>query len=325
VGRPGQNRSGLAEEATVDAELKKNTPWDFFIHLLAVIALYTSIVGALLLVFQLINLRFPDPMEDVADVTDDIRLGIALIVIFFPAYLWSWRAIERDLSANPAKERLRIRTCPIYLTLFLAGLLLLVDSATLVYYFMTGALTSRFILKIVAVLVVTAGVFLFHLDALRGQPGTRSPSARVIGPASIAAAIALIVAGFVTAGSPTHARFVRQDDERIRDLDLVQGKIVDYWQDKQVLPDRLDQLADQISGFSPPLDPLTNRPFDYHATARNSFELCADFALKDDNAGRVVRWKNNGLPNNGWNHASGHQCFARTIDPSRYPAKKNGN
>src|SRR5260221_4342343 len=41
----------------------KGSPWDVFMHLLAVIALYVSIVCALTLLFQYVNLSLPDPAD----------------------------------------------------------------------------------------------------------------------------------------------------------------------------------------------------------------------------------------------------------------------
>ncbi len=122
----------------MNEEMVKGSPWDVFIHLLAVIALYAGISGVLIALFQYVNLAFPDPMDVQIDVRDWIREGVALVVIFFPAYVWAWRSIEIDLAANPGKGRMWLRTCPIYLTLFLAGLFALGDLACLVYHFMSG-------------------------------------------------------------------------------------------------------------------------------------------------------------------------------------------
>ena len=75
------------------------------IHLLAVIALYVSVYGALSLLFQFTNLALPDPLDRQIDVRDYIRYGVSMVIVFFPVYWWAWRSIEADLTANPGKRR----------------------------------------------------------------------------------------------------------------------------------------------------------------------------------------------------------------------------
>jgi hypothetical protein len=300
----------------------KGSPWDVFIHLLAVIALYVSIVGALAVLFQYVNLALPDPADVDTDVRDRIRWGVASLLIFFPAYAWAWRSIELDLRENPDKKKLWVRTCPIYLTLFLAGLLALTDLACLVYYFMSGDLTSRFLLKVLAVLLVSGAVLWFYLGALRRDPGPLPSMTRGFAYAAFLLVGLLVIAGFATAGSPARAHLARLDGTRIENLQKIQQEVVEYWQSKSVLPASLDQLTDSISGFSPPRDPATSKSYGYHAVGPTSFELCADFALRDfDTEKSVSSWRES---NSGktWDHEAGHFCFSRTIDPARHPPHK---
>lgn len=294
-----------------------------FIHLLAVIALYASVYGAISLLFQFTNLALPDPLDRGTDVRDYIRYGVAMVIVCFPAYWWAWRAIEIDLAANPEKRRLWIRTCPIYLTLFLAALLALGDLVCLVYYLMSGDLTSRFLLKVVSVLVVAGGVLVFYRNALRREPGPLPVAMRAFAYASAALAGALVVAGFVTTGSPMRAHLARLDQQRLEDLYAVQEKIVQHWQAKGELPASLDQLKDEIADYSPQRDPASGDSYGYRRTGPTSFDLCADFALKDSDAAHSLpRWLQAGT-STAWNHEAGHYCFSRTIDPALHPVRKS--
>lgn len=300
-------------------ELAKSSPWDVFIHLLAVIALYVSVYGVLSLLFQFTNLALPDPLDHRVDLRDYIRYGVSMVAVFFPVYWWAWCSIETDLAANPGKRRLWVRTCPIYLTLFLAGLLALGDLACLVYYLMGGELTSRFLLKVAAVLIVAGAVLVFYRDALRREPGPLPAAMRAFAYAAAALAGALVIAGFVTAGSPRRAHLVRLDQQRVRDLSFVQQKIVDYWQMKGELPASLDQLKDDVAGYSPQRDPDSAEAYGYRKTGPTAFELCANFALKDSEAALSGQTWPPGGTSTAWNHEAGHYCFARTIDPTRHP------
>ncbi len=249
----------------------KGTPWDVFIHLLAVVALYVSIYGALMLLFQFVNLALPDPTDVQFDVHDSIRYGVSMVVIFFPAYAWAWRSIEIDFSANPEKRRLWIRTCPIYLTLFLAGLLALIDLSVLVYFFLGGDLTLRLLLKVAAILGIAGAVLVFYLGALRREPGRLPFATRALAYAVCALAGVIVIAGFALAGSPARSHLGRLDLKRVEALQSIQREILTYWQNKAALPASLDQLADNVSGYVPPHDPGNDAPYGFRIAGVTSF------------------------------------------------------
>jgi hypothetical protein len=305
----------------VTNEEPKTSPWDVFINLLAVIALYASVWAALALLFAFIEIALPELADGQIDIRDNVRYALAVLIIFFPAYVWAWREIEIDLAGNPEKRRRWLRTCPIYLTLFLAGLLALGDFSCAVYYFLTGDLTLRFILKVAAIAVVTVSLFAFYLHTMRREPGQFRRGARLFAYAACATTLIVVFVGFAIAGSPTQARQRRLDTQRLNDLAQIQVNVLDYWKRQRILPASLDKLDDDLSDWSVPKDPVSNKVYDYRATGSTSFELCADFARKDDDARHTVgreAWKIRDSPDI-WNHEAGHFCFSRAIDPSRYP------
>jgi len=144
----------------------------------------------------------------------------------------------------------------------------------------------------------------------------------------------IVVVGFFVAGSPFKQRFVRFDDQKVNDLAVLQGQIINYWTLKYELPKSLDDLKDSISGFTPPLDLQNGSEYEYNTTGKLSFELCANFNLPSE-AGRV------GAPtagpisatapvgsavktlgeNDNWSHGAGRACFPRVIDPMLYRQK----
>ena len=86
----------------MDEDVAKISPWDVFINLLAVIALYVSVIGALTLLFQFINLALPDPLERRFDIHDYIRSGVSMLVVAFPAYWWAW---QHSISIERCRQR----------------------------------------------------------------------------------------------------------------------------------------------------------------------------------------------------------------------------
>src|SRR3989338_9483782 len=149
----------------------KSSPRDVFMYLFATIALYLSAWSVINLLIQYISIAFPDPLNSYYQPGSSIRWIMAWLIIIFPAYFWVSRCLHRDLVAQPGKSELRIRKWLLYFTLFLAALLIIGDLVALIYNFLQGEITMRFLLKVFSVIVVAAGVFGYYLYDLRREPG----------------------------------------------------------------------------------------------------------------------------------------------------------
>ena len=139
----------------------------------------------------------------------------------------------------------------------------------------------------------------------------------------VAIAVVAIVAGFFFVGSPAEERLRRFDEQRVGYLQTIQSQIVYYWQRKQILPQTLSDLQDNISGFTVPKDPETQANFEYSITNNKNFSLCATFSRAS--LSQSVNYNSSypypAYPEMGgtWNHDAGHVCFERSIDPQLYP------
>ncbi len=314
----------------MDNQIKKSSPWDVFMYLLATITLYFSVYSVINLLFEYINVRFPDALNPYYNGGASIRWSLALLVIIFPVYFWVSRVLYKDVARDSGKREIRVRKWLLYLTLFLAALLIIGDLVALIYNFLQGEITMRFLFKVLSVLVVAAGVFGYYLYDLRREPGIFSSKAKIFVWSIVAAVAVVVVTGFFVAGSPFKQRLVRFDNQRVSDLQTIQSQIVYYWQQKNQLPNVLDDLRDSISGFVPPQDPQSGAAYRYNVTGKLSFELCAEFNLPSA-AGRIgpsaptkaMPPAPYGYPgaSETWDHSAGSQCFSRSIDPQLYPPK----
>jgi len=116
----------------------KSTPRDCFVYLLNVAALYFSVVGFITLFFKYIDWLFPDQLAFYLDGTlIAIRWSTAVLLVVFPVYLLTAWLINRDLAANPQRDKISVRRWLTYLTLFLAAVTLVVDLVTLIFNFLT--------------------------------------------------------------------------------------------------------------------------------------------------------------------------------------------
>lgn len=151
-------------------QMKVVGPKDVFLHLLAIFALYTSAVSFLVLMFQYINLAFPDALEGgyVPRFSyGAIRWSIASLTVVFPVYVWVSWYLNKRYVAVPERREAKSRRWLVYFTLFVAAIVIITDLITLIFNLLGGELTARFILKVVAVLFVAASVFVYYIWDLK--------------------------------------------------------------------------------------------------------------------------------------------------------------
>lgn len=142
----------------------KSGPRDVFLHLLSILTLYFSAGSFMALIFQYINVYFPDPTaySSLSGVYNTIRWSVASLIIVFPAYLLTTRYLNKLYLSSPEKLNLRSRKWLIYFTLFAGAVIIIGDLVTLVYNLLGGELTARFILKVLTVFFVAGSVFVYY-------------------------------------------------------------------------------------------------------------------------------------------------------------------
>jgi len=303
----------------------KTTPRDFFMYLGVMAALYISTVSIIALWFKIIDEIFKDPLAYSDPYSTGISLAIASLIVIFPLFIVISWLIRKDEKKHSEKLELGIRKWLIYLTLFVAGLVIAVDLITLLNTFLSGEeLTARFVLKVFVILVVIGAIFAYYIYKLRDAISDKAAKYLTWGVALFVAAS--IIGGFVIMGSPYAQRMKRLDAERVSNLQNIQWQIVNYWQSKESLPTELVMLEDEISGYKNPTDPETEEPYEYHVTDALSFELCGTFALSSEEYDEKELYRavpTLAFPVDGnWRHDAGRYCFERTIDPDMYPPFK---
>jgi hypothetical protein len=318
----------------------KTTPRDFFLHLGATVALYAAVIALVNLAFAVVDYLHPDALAGYFT-ANAVAWPISMLLVLAPIlYVLEWMLV-RDIRRMPEKADLWVRRWRIHLTLFLSGATIVGDLIALVNTYLSGEITSRFALKVLAILVICGVVFAYYLLA-RVMTEARGRGARKsLAAAGIVIILAFIALGFWIVGSPAHQRALRFDSERVNDLSTIQWQVLGHWQRLGVLPAKLDELKDPLSGTVIPTDPETGQPYEYAAKSNTAktdsriptFELCATFSAEtQDTKGRgaypaptrlggvymdsAVGYP--GMPDN-WDHGAGRTCFTRTIDPSRYP------
>ena len=302
----------------------KTTAKDFFLHIAVVALLYAGTVALLNILFRVINVAFPQVNQYNYYGFSSISLPVATLIVVFPLFLFLANVLRKGYVNEPSLKEYPVRKWLIYITLFIAGIVLAGDLVVLIYYFLDGQeLTAAFLLKILSVLVVTGVIFGYYMDDLKDRlTGLRRNVWRVVAAALV---VGSIVAGFSVLGTPASQRMLRYDSQKVSDLQNIQWQIVNYWQQKGILPASLAELQDPISTFITPVDPQTKKLYEYKKTGTLSFDLCADFNKPTQTIGgsmtRVAYPESTGKFNENWQHEAGRKCFSRTIDPELYPVK----
>src|SRR3989344_3524631 len=313
----------------------KTTAKDFFLWAGAIISFYWTVIAYVLLVFEYIDYTFPNPLGYYPDnpYQSGISGEMAAVIVLLPVYLLLMHLIRKGSDADPSRKEIWVRRWAIILTLFLAGAAMVGDLIALLTTFLSGEeLTTAFLLKVLVIILVAAGVFMHFFADLKNYWDT-SPSRRNMVRIGVAVlAIATIVAGFFIVGTPAQARLARFDTQKVSDLQNIQSQIINYWQAKQKLPATITDLNNSLAYGPIPVDPQSDKPYTFKATGTLTFKLCATFNGES-------RWNQNQfaetravmptpegakgmMAQDNWQHEAGEECFSRTIDPSFYPPLK---
>jgi hypothetical protein len=304
----------MATPASPSTSRAHTTPKDFFLWLGAILSLYGSITAFFALIFDYINVAFPDPLAYAGDpFGTSVRVSMATLVVLIPVMLATLLAIRRDIVRTPGKANIWVRRWALVFTIFLASATAAITLITLITTFLGGEITVRFVLKALVVFLIAVLAALHFLADLRGYWTLHRRKVNMIGAAVGALAIMTIIGGFLIIGSPAHIRDLRQDHERVSDLQTIQYDITSYWQQKQTLPASLDALNDPLTGQEVPTDPQTNQSYEYTADSDTEFTLCATFSAASDTD--TAQYGSDAA----FAHGAGHTCFTRIIDPDKYP------
>lgn len=298
----------------------ENTAKNFALQLGSLITLYISIGALIGLLFSVVTVLYPDPAQgywEYDSASSNIRFTIAMLVVFFPAYIVLTRLVN-TVRRTEHGTYLTLTKWLIYLSLLVGGGVLLGDFVAVLNGFLNGELTTRFVLKALTVFFVTGTGFTYYLLDARGHWQTHEKhSVYYAMVVTIAVAISLIT-GFNHTQSPAEVREKNIDAKQVTDLQMIQGQIESYMSVNNALPETLENA---YSGLSIPFAPENRTAYEYTVVSDDSFKLCADFVTESSQAesgyyGDVgIYAKPLTIRNpNDWNHGKGNWCYTRVLN-----------
>ncbi|MFA5355510.1 MAG: DUF5671 domain-containing protein [Candidatus Paceibacterota bacterium] len=295
-------------------ELNKptSTPKDFFLHLFNIVIFYIAVVNFLILFINYINILFPDPIDYYYfGALDTVRTCMAILLISVPAYILTAWMLGKDLKANPEKREMGLRKWLVYLTLFLAGITIIVTLIVLLNNFLGGELTVRFFLNTLLVLLIAAAIFGYYMWDLKRKDREASKLPKKMAWTVSLVVLAAIVFGFLIIGTPGMQRDMEMDQRKVSDLSNIQYRVVNYWENKGELPQSLADL-ENISLYTECKDLGACESYEYRVIDPTHFELCANFNAPNENPG-IINIITSKYPSD-WDHAAGRVCFERDAE-----------
>lgn len=142
---------------------------DTFLYFVMFGMLYLSLFNLGNLLFQFINLLFPDPAFAQYELAAraQIRFAISAVVVAFPVFLVIATLLTRQVNQDPVLRLSAARKWLTYLTLTFAACVIVGDLIFLLNNLLAGELSVRILLKTLVVGGLAAGTFLYYLTMMR--------------------------------------------------------------------------------------------------------------------------------------------------------------
>lgn len=327
-------------------QIKKQSlsPKFFFLSLGVLVSLIVSVVSVALLFSETLKKVMPDVLNayyayDYSYTYESMRVALATLIIAFPIYLilsYFWTKVRKKEIFGWDTIILKWL---IYFILFLAVIFFAIDFASLVKSFVAGELTARFALKVLATVLVTGSAWIYYFSILKDFE--RDKNKKILQKSFFVfftiLVLGVIIFAFRVMGSPSTQRALKLDSRRVSDLQSIQWQVIDYWQQKSVMPEKLSDLEDPLRDSNLPLDPefQKGKVYEYNPKEGLTFELCAEFSapatksLVEGGYAMPIATKDvkymaldsvtyrEGMTGS-WDHGEGRVCFERTIDPDIY-------
>ena len=323
--------SGLAAFADVAFPVAVPLPRPYlhareaFLYLVSFIALYVFAFSLGAVFFGLIDYHFSssiyryDPGPSAAQTT-----ALAAVIVAFPLYLFLMRRLAAAVAADPERRQSLIRRWLTYLTLVVGAAIILGDVIALLARLLAGDPTTGFVLKVIAILVITGPIFGYYLwDMRQAEEEVAQSTARaapvlrglVIG--AIVVVIATLGYSVYLVGTPGQQRDVRLDERRIDDLRDISRNIDRFLQLNEAMPESLEDMKGPRFHVNSIEDPETGVFYEYRVIEGTRYELCAVFTT-DNTEGR--RGERRSFSDSVWDHGVGLTCFqleakAETLGP----------
>jgi hypothetical protein len=286
-----------------------------FFYLLSLVSLIFTALGAGMIVFQIINKYVIDVIEQYPGILSQgtLKFAISSLVIAAPIYFVSVWQIQKNLRTGALDKDSGVRRWLTYFILLVSSVVMIGWLIATLNSFLDGELTTKFILKSLTAILISAIIFSFYLYEIKRESvvGQKSKIIRIYFVSSLVLIMAVFISALLIVESPTQARNRKIDNNILSELSQINSEINNYFQVNKKLPQDFSEIKAQSAYLSDDLfqDNLTKNNYEYKVIGDRTYELCAEFLIsnKMDKNDLSYYWGDE------WRHDAGRQCFKKDV------------
>lgn len=298
-------------------ENEKNMAAKFaFYYMLSLAALVFMAHSVGNIIFQIINKNIIDVLEiDRGSYSSGaLKFAISALIIAAPIYYVIVAQINKNLFSGTLEKDSGVRKWLSYFILLVSSLVMIGFLIAMIYNFLDGELTIKFILKAFTAILIAGAVFYYYLYDIKRQNvvNVKDKLITIYFYGSLAVVVISLICAFIFVESPQMARKMKHDNTIIDKFSQLDGALNSYYSDKGQLPADLKGLFSEINYLrrEEMVDPYTGKEFEYKVVGDKTYELCSEFLLSTRD---VKSYERGYYFDKRWDHDAGYQCLRQKI------------
>lgn len=297
----------MAREEQNNMENKHNAKYAFY-YLLSLVALIFTALSVGMVAFNIIDKTVADTILSYRSVGDgSLKFAISALLIAAPIFYILSLLISKGIKKGELDKESPLRRWLTYFILLVSSLIILGAFIGVINNFLSGELTTRFVLKALSVLIISGTTFSYYFyEAKRTTAGEKDAVVKVFGWASLAVVLAAFIAAWFFVESPVVARQRRLDDTLVNNMRQIESAVNEYYSRNDQLPASLDELKSSSVYLTEEatIDPETGQEIEYKRFNEEDYELCATFRLSSRDTSSPSYY-----PGDTKQHEAGYQCL----------------
>ncbi len=296
-------------------EKQQNAKFAFF-YLLSLVALVFTSISTGMIIFQIINKTIADDLSLAPGgfSQDALRFAISAIIIAAPIYFVMMRLINKSLLTGKLEKESGVRKWLTYFILLVSAVVMIGWFIATVGSFLNGELTTKFILKSLTSILISALIFSYYLYDIRREDTSKNNTAiKIYFYGSMAIVAIALIAAFFFIDSPLKVRDQKFDQAIVNKLSQIDNAINAYYGENKKLPADLNAMINGGSTYyitaNDVTDPNTGKIFDYKIDAKDSYELCSTFKTENKSQANDKSY----YVDTRWLHDAGYQCLKQRV------------
>jgi len=293
-----------------------------FYYLLSLAALIFTALSVQMIIFGIIDKTMVDAINfnSYSSVDAQLKFAVSALFIAAPVYFFIMRLINRGLREKELDLESPLRRWLTYFIILIASVIILGVFVGVINSFLSGELTTRFILKAVSMLVMAAIVFFYYFyDTKRQSVQKKDKVVRWSGWASAGLVLAVFVSAWFFVEAPSVARAKRLDQVLLNNIYQLENSVNTYYSQYNRLPATLEEIKNSDVYFDEQnmTDPETGEVIVYRIQGEKIFSFCATFRTASEE-------NNNSRPSvsGDKDHAAGYDCVKGTIWATAKPVEQ---